>query len=114
VDLTGYVKQINKIKAENPVFQEDSPTEVLYSDNPEILYLWKGSLRAKQEALIILNKDRHNKQHFRTTSLYHAIQAKGPLFDVSPEYPLEFLPTPYEYGLRPSQVIVLVTKPGKD
>jgi len=113
VDLTGYIKQINKIKAENPVFQEDAPTEVLYSDNPNILYLWKGSLHAKQEALIILNKDRQNKQHFRTHSLYHAVQAKGPLFDVSPEYPLDYLPTPYEYGLRPSQVIVLVTKPGK-
>lgn len=113
VDLTGYLKQVNQIKAANPVFQVDSPTEVLYSDNPSILYLWKGSLHAKQEALIILNKDRHNKQHFRTTSLYHAIQAKGPLFDVSPEYPLDYLPTPYEYGLRPSQVIVLVTRPGQ-
>lgn len=113
VDLTDYIRQVNKIKAENPVFLEDAPTEVLYSDNPNILYLWKGSLHAKQEALIILNKDRHNKQHFRTHSLYHAIQAKGPLIDVSPEYPLDYLPTPYEYGLRPSQVIVLVTKPGQ-
>lgn len=113
VDLTGYIKHMNRIKAENPVFQEDAPTEVLYSDNPNILYMWKGSLRAKQEALIILNMDRQNKQHFRTQSLYQAIQAKGPLYDVSPEYPLDFLPTPYEYGLRPSQAIVLVTKPGK-
>ena len=113
VDLTGFIRTVNQIKAKNPVFQEDVPTEVLYSDNPNLLYLWKGSLHAKQEALIVLNKDRHNKQHFRTQSLYHAIQSEGPLFDVSPEYPLDYLPTPYEYGLRPSQVIVLVTKPAK-
>lgn len=113
VDLTGFIKSINRIKRENPVFQEDAPTELLYSDNPHVLYLWKGSLAAKQEALIILNKDRWNKQHFRTQSLYHSIQGEGPLYDISPEYPLEYLPTPYEYGLRPSQVIVLVTKPAK-
>ena len=111
VDLGAFVKAVNKVKAENPVFREEAPTEVLYSDNPNVLYLWKGSLKARQEALIILNKDRYNKQHFRTQNLYQAIQAKGPLYDISPEYSLDYLPTPYEYGLRPSQVIVLVTKP---
>ena len=113
VDLSPFIKAVNRIKAENPVFLEDAATDVIYSDNPNVLYLWKGSLGAKQEALVILNKDRHNKQHFRTHNLYTAIQSEGPLFDVSPEFPLDYLPTPYEYGLRPSQVIVLVTKPSK-
>jgi len=113
VDLSPFIKAVNRIKTENPVFLEDAATEVLYSDNPNVLYLWKGSLHAGQEALIILNKDRHNKQHFRTQNLYIAIQSEGPLFDVSPEYPLDYLATPYEYTLRPSQVIVLVTKPAK-
>ena len=113
VDLPPFIKAVNRIKMENPVFLEDAATEVLYSDNPNVLYLWKGSLQAGQEALIILNKDRHNPQHFRTHNLYHAIQSAGPLHDVSPEFPLDYLPTPYEYTLRPSQVIVLVTKRGK-
>ena len=113
VDLSPFIKAVNRIKTENPVFMEDAATEVLYSDNPNVLYLWKGSLQAGQEALIILNKDRHNPQHFRTQSLYNAIQSEGPLFDVSPEFPLDYLATPYEYTLRPSQVIVLVTKPAK-
>ena len=110
MDLSPFIQAVNRIKTENPVFLEDAATEVLYSDNPNVLYLWKGSLQAGQEALIILNKDRHNPQHFRTHNLYHAIQSAGPLFDVSPEFPLDYLPTPYEYTLRPSQVIVLVTK----
>ena len=30
----------------------------------------------------------------------------------SPEYPLDFLPEPFNYDLRPGQGIVLVTKKG--
>jgi len=108
-DLTAFIKNVNRAKAENPVFLEDAPTEMLPTDNPNILLLWKGSLHAKQEALIILNKDPHTKQHFYTSNLYQYVQAPGPLTDVSPEYPLDYLPTPFEYGLRPGQGIVLVT-----
>jgi len=32
------------------------------------------------------------------------------LLDVSPEHPLDYLPTPFEYTLRPGQGIVLVTR----
>ena len=105
--------RVNQTKAQNPVFLEDAPTEMLPTENPNILLLWKGSLHAKQEALIILNKDPYNKQHFYADNLYQYVQAPGPLTDVSPEYPLDYLPTPFEYGLRPGQGIVLVTGKGK-
>jgi starch synthase (maltosyl-transferring) len=109
IDLTAFIKNVNRAKVQNPIFQEDAPTEILPTDNPQILFLWKGSLHAKQEALIILNKDAHNKQHFFTSNLYQYVQTPGPLTDVSPEYPLDYLPTPFEYGLRPGQGIALVT-----
>lgn len=109
VDLTAFIKNVNRVKAENPVFHEDAPTEILPTDNPNILLLWKGSLNARQEALLILNKDPHNQQHFYTGNLYQYVQTPGPLTDVSPEFPLDYLPTPFEYGLRPGQGIVLVT-----
>lgn len=109
IDLTAFIRNLNRTKAENPVFWEDTPTEILPTKNPNILFLWKGSLKANQEALIILNKDPHNKQYFHTDNLYQYVQAPGPLIDVSPEYPLDYLPTPYEYDLRPGQGIVLVT-----
>ena len=111
VDLTPFIKAVNNIKAANPVFQEDAPTEALAPNNANILLLWKGSLRARQEALIILNKDARNKQHYQTDNLYRLIQGEGPLHDVSPEFALDYLTTPYEYTLRPGQVIVLVTRP---
>ena len=108
-DLSGFIKRVNQAKAQNPIFKEDAPTEMLPADNPNILFLWKGSLRARQEALIILNKDIHNKQHFFTDNLYQYVQNQSPLTDVSPDFPLEYLPTPYEYNLRPGQGIILVT-----
>ena len=112
LDLTAFIRQLNRAKAEHPVFQEDAPTAILATDNPNILFLWKGSLRARQEALLILNKDLENKQRFFTNNLYSHVQAQGPLTDVSPEYPLAYLPTPYEYNLRPGQGIALVTQKG--
>jgi len=113
VDLTAYIKSLNRTKADNPVFLEDAPTHVLPTNNPNILLLWKGSPSCNQEALVILNKDPNHEQHFYTDNLYQYIQADGPLTDVSPEYPLDYLPTPYHYGLRPGQGIVLVTGKGK-
>jgi len=83
---------------------------MLPTNNSKILFLWKGSLRARQEALIILNKDILNKQYFHTNDLYEYVQSQGPLTDVSPEYPLDYLPTQYEYDLRPGQGIALVTQ----
>ncbi len=109
-DLTAFIKAVNQAKSRNPIFQEDAPTEMLPTNNPNILFLWKGSLHARQEALIILNIDVLNKQHFQTNNLYEYVQTQGPLTDVSPEYPLDYLPTQYEYNLRPGQGIVLVTR----
>jgi starch synthase (maltosyl-transferring) len=111
MDLTAFVREVNRAKARNPIFMEEAPIEILPCNNPNVLFLWKGSLHAGQEALIILNKDLHHEQHFHTDDLYQHIQSSGPLRDVSPEHPLDYLPTPYEYGLRPGQGIVLVTDP---
>ncbi len=108
-DLSGFIQRVNQAKSLNPIFREDAATEMLPADNPNILLLWKGSLRARQEALLILNKDIHNKERFYTDNLYHYVQNQSPLTDVSPEFPLEYLPTPFEYNLRPGQGIILVT-----
>jgi starch synthase (maltosyl-transferring) len=110
IDLTAYITGLNKARLNNPVFQEDAPTITLPSSNHQVLFLWKGASSDKQEALIILNRDPFNKQYFRCENLYDHIQLPGPLIDVSPEYPLDYLPTPYEYDLRPGQGVVLVTE----
>jgi starch synthase (maltosyl-transferring) len=110
INLTGFIRTMNRIRSENPVFHEDAPTDIIPCANPEILLMRKSSWRAGQQALLILNKDVSRKQPFHAENLYDFVHTDGPLRDVSPEYPLDYLPTPYNYDLRPGQGIVLVTK----
>ena len=109
VDLRGYVAKVNSIKKSYPIFLEESPTQMLHAPNPNILLLWKGSVKRPHEALLILNKDPWHHQEFYTDTFRHYVQSGAPLKDVSPEYPLEYIPEPFHYGLRPGQGIVLVT-----
>ena len=108
-DLRAYITKVNAIKKSYPVFCAESPTSILQCNNPNILVLWKASIKEKDEALLILNKDRWQHQEFHTDHFRHFVQAGAPLRDVSPEYPLEYIQEPFHYALRPGQGIVLVT-----
>lgn len=110
VDLTAFITSVNGIKAEYAVFQEEAPTEVHECSNPNVLLMWKGSTQAKQEALLILNKDISNRQTFYAENLYDYVQSREPFRDVSPEYRLDYITTPFHYELRPGQGIVLMTE----
>jgi starch synthase (maltosyl-transferring) len=110
IDLSPFITRVNSIKAQYDLFQEEAPTEVLHCDNPNVLFMWKASTRVKQECLIILNKDSTNKQYFHSDNLYHHVQSGAPLVDLSPEYHLDYIPTPFSYDLRPGQGIVLLTQ----
>ena len=112
IDLTDYVAKVNAIKKNHPIFREESPTNILHCHNPNVLLLWKASTRHRHEALLILNKDPWNYQDFYTDHFRHFIQSGGPLRDVSPEYPLDYIHEPFHYGLRPGQGIVLVASRG--
>ncbi len=109
IDLTSFIKKVNKIKAEHIIFQEDALTHILPNNNPNVLLMWKASTYTHEESLLILNKDIYNKQYFYAENIQKFLQAGAPLVDVSPEYPLDYIPRPFSYGLRPGQGIVLIT-----
>jgi starch synthase (maltosyl-transferring) len=109
IDLTSFITKVNKIKGEHTVFQEEALTEMLHHGNPNVLLIWKASVRTEDEALLILNKDMNNKQHFHAENLLDFVQAGGPFVDVSPEYPIDYIPMPFEFDLRPGQGLVFVT-----
>jgi starch synthase (maltosyl-transferring) len=109
MDLGSFIAKVNGIKKSHPVFCEESPTNILPCQNPNVLLMWKASAKHRDEALLILNKDPWNHQEFYTDHFRHFIQAGAPLRDVSPEYPLDFIHEPFHYALRPGQGIVLVT-----
>ena len=109
IDLTSFITEVNKLKSNQAIFQEEAPTEILYNGNPNILLMWKASINDQEEALIILNKDIYNKQHFYAESLQELVQAGAPLRDISPEYRMEYIPVPFSYDLQPGQGIILIT-----
>jgi starch synthase (maltosyl-transferring) len=109
IDLCAYIAKVNAIKKSYPIFQEESATQILHSPNPNLLLMWKGSTKRPHEALLILNRDPWHHQEFYTDHFRHYVQSGAPLQDVSPEYPLDYIPEPFHYGLRPGQGIVLVT-----
>jgi starch synthase (maltosyl-transferring) len=109
IDLRPFITAVNRIKREYPLFREESPLSVLPYHNPNILLLWQAGTRSRLESLLILNKDIHQHQEFATDHFRHYLQAGAPLRDVSPEFPLEYIPEPFHYALRPGQGIVLVT-----
>jgi starch synthase (maltosyl-transferring) len=109
VDLCEFITSVNAIKRQYSIFREECPTTVLPYQNPNILLMWKASTRTQEEALIILNKDPWNHQYFYAENVGAYIQAGAPLQDVSPEYPLEYIPRPFSYDLRPGQAFVMVS-----
>jgi starch synthase (maltosyl-transferring) len=109
VDLTAYITKVNALKKAYAVFQEECPTTVFLYQNPNILLMWKASVKHKDEALLILNTDTHQHQDFAVDHFRHFVQSAAPLRDVSPEYPLEYIHEPFHYSLRPGQGIVLMT-----
>ncbi len=108
-DLSDFIRRTNAVKRDHPVFNEECPTQILADTHPRVLAMWKGSLRARQEALVILNKDAGRPQPFHAASLGRWVQTGEPLRCVSPENPLEFVPEPFEYELRPGEAVVLVS-----
>lgn len=112
VDLTGFIAQVNRIKNNYPLFREESLIQKLDHPNPAIFMMWKASTDGSGQALVVLNKDPWNRQHFYTEDLYQHVQAPPPLLDVSPEWPMDHLPTPFEFELGPGMARVMVTAPG--
>ena len=109
VDLTDFITRVNRIKDEYQVFKEESPIQKLDHSNQAILLLWLASTNDSGEALLVLNKDPWNQQHFRCDDLYDLVQSPDPLIDVSPEWPLDFLPVPFEFDMAPGMARVMVS-----
>ena len=111
VDLTDFITRVNRVKSSHRVFQEESLMQKLDHSNPSVLFLWKAVERGDGEALVVLNKDPHHRQHFHVDDLYRNVQSAAPLLDVSPEWPMDHLPTPFHYELAPGMGRVMVTRP---
>jgi starch synthase (maltosyl-transferring) len=109
VDLTDFIARVNRIKSDYSVFQDEGPLQKLDHPNQALLMFWKASTNGDGEALFALNKDPWNRQHFHCYDLYRHVQDLAPLQDVSPEWPVEHLPTPFDFELGPGMGRVMVS-----
>lgn len=110
VDLTHFIAQINQIKQTYPVFRSEGEIQRIETDNAAILLLHKRDPMSKGEALLAINKDPWNRQYLRVNDLYRHLHTAMPLLDVSPEWPMDYLPTPFEFELAPGMGRILVTQ----
>jgi starch synthase (maltosyl-transferring) len=111
VDLTHFIAEINRIKDDYLVFQSEGAIKKIELQNSAVLLLHKCHPKDAGEALLIINKDPWNRQHLHIDDLYRCLKKPAPLFDVSPEWPMEYLPTPFEFELAPGMGRILVTTP---
>ncbi|SDW84661.1 alpha-amylase family glycosyl hydrolase [Thiocapsa roseopersicina] len=109
LDLTAFIAEVNRIKDRFPVFRQEGPIERLHHPNPAILLLRKGSDTGRDTALLALNKDPWNQQHLRIDDICQVARSPDPLLDVSPESPMDQIPTPFELELGPGMGRVWVT-----
>jgi starch synthase (maltosyl-transferring) len=109
IDLTSFIREVNAIKGSHVVFQEDGPTHMLHHGNDQVLLMWKASIAAREESLIMLNKDICSYQSVYSENLRNYTQSGSPIVDVSPEQKMEYIPAPFSYNMAPGQGIVLTT-----
>jgi starch synthase (maltosyl-transferring) len=110
IDLRDFIRRINDLKVNYGVFREECPTQVIELDNRNLLGLWKGSTRSREEALIVLNTDVQKRQIFCVDTLRQLMQSQAPLTCVSPDNPLDHVSEPFHYELRPGEALVFVTE----
>lgn len=110
IDITSFIRRVNRIKETYRVFQGDVPTQMYKEENPMVLVMWKGSSDAEEEALLILNRDIYNRRVFHTPDIYDFFESKSPLEDVSPDNPLSYIPRSFTYDLGPGEGRVLVMR----
>ncbi len=108
INLLQFIGKVNDIKERHLIFSEDAPTEILESSNPNVLVMRKASVYSNEKLLLILNKDIYYHQNFSIGRFADLMQSGDICRDISPEYPLDYLPEPFSYDLRPGQGIVLI------
>jgi len=107
IDLSAFIREINGIKRDHPVFNEDGPIEVMDAGNPRIFCLKKETLNGEERALILLNKDRKTAQSGRIPSLSKVLGNPSGIFELHPDPSRAISPGEFRIVLDPSGFQVL-------
>ncbi len=114
INLSDYIKEINAIKKQYNIFNEDSETVII--DNPNwanIIVMLQRSNDNKERALVIINKDLHNQQELYLSDLCAAMEVKdaAQIKDISIGHRMDALPArDFHYNLAPAEYKLLYAK----
>jgi starch synthase (maltosyl-transferring) len=108
IDLRSFIRGVNRMKLGHEILQDEAPMEILKDGSADVLVLWKGSVPAREEALLILNTDVRQARRFEADRLGALMETGSPIVDVSPEDPRGSLCDPLCLDLRPGEGRVFV------
>lgn len=109
IDLRDFVRNVNTTKKQCRVFNEEGPLTLIPMDHEKILVLLKTTFDGVQRALMVFNLDKrwHHAIKLKLESLVAA--SLTDISIISPEHAVDGAPGPFDYQLRPGQVMVWVT-----
>jgi len=110
VDLTDYIRTCNLTKREYRIFHNDTPIEVLHTQNKNVFAFLKSGFDNGEKAVVIINKDSAHYQEFYHHNLQDIFGFYADIIDISPEYPMDHVPCQFHYNLRPCQAKVLYSR----
>lgn len=84
IDLTGFIREVNKLKATLPILGEEARMEALHSENPDLLILLKRSDSDESSLLLIMNRDMDNPVELSEESPRELMKMDVCIKDVTP------------------------------
>lgn len=106
-DLTDYIREVNRLKAEYPIFGMDGDLVPVATENPFVVALIKQSFDKRHKALLLLNADRHHWHRAHLPKLADELGVAD-LVDVSLGHKMAGVPDTLIYDLHPAEIKVFV------
>ncbi len=68
-DLSGYIGDVNRMKAAVPVLNEEGPQRLIVQENDRIISLVRRAMRGRSWAVILINTDQNSSESVRVNGL---------------------------------------------
>ncbi len=112
IDISSFIKDVNRIKSETPILNLESRVEEVASDNPDVLILLKSSEDGEQKLLLVINKDMENSIALKEQSASNIMGTPRQISNITPKgmsgMKLHFdLQKPLDITLPPAACLVL-------
>ena len=109
IDLRSFISEVNKLKAQHGLLNEDGPQEIIPNANGNVLVLRKSSTEGDEELLFVLNMDIMQRQYLQLGSIEQLMGIElDAIADLSPETRVEHVPSTISRNLEPGEGIVLI------